>query len=150
MPKLKNRPPSYRFHKVSGQAAVTIGGRDHYLGQHGMPESHARYRQIVAQEAATSAEATTEKCHLEAPSDDLRLHELSVGCLEFAERYYIKNGRPTGEAANWKDAIRPAAVRLSCRLDPLLRSSPPATTTPRPRRIAPRIARAIRTFVSSA
>ena len=32
------RTPSYRLLKSSGQAVVTIDGRDHYLGKHGSPE----------------------------------------------------------------------------------------------------------------
>lgn len=35
------RPPSYRPHKPMGQAVVTLGGRDHYLGMFGSP----KYRQ---------------------------------------------------------------------------------------------------------
>jgi hypothetical protein len=42
------RVPSYRLHKPSGQAVVTLDGNDVYLGAHGTPESHARYdRQIL-------------------------------------------------------------------------------------------------------
>jgi hypothetical protein len=32
MPRLIHAPPKYRKHKASGQAVVTINGRDHYLG----------------------------------------------------------------------------------------------------------------------
>lgn len=32
MPKRKPRTPSYRYHKPSGQAVVTLNGRDFYLG----------------------------------------------------------------------------------------------------------------------
>ncbi len=49
MPKLGNRPPSYRFHMASGQAVVTIDGRDHYLGRHGSAPSHERYSQLIAE-----------------------------------------------------------------------------------------------------
>ena len=36
MPKLKdNQVPSYRLHKQSGQAIVTLSGRDSLLGRHG-------------------------------------------------------------------------------------------------------------------
>jgi integrase len=35
--------PSYRLHRSSAQAVVTLHGRDIYLGLHGSPESHARY-----------------------------------------------------------------------------------------------------------
>lgn len=44
----KRHVPSYRLHKPSGQAVVTIDGRDHYLGPHGSPESHAEYDRLVA------------------------------------------------------------------------------------------------------
>lgn len=30
----RERIPSYRLHKASGQAVVTLDGRDHYLGVH--------------------------------------------------------------------------------------------------------------------
>ena len=46
MPKLKdNEVPSYRLHKQSGQAVVTLNGRDHLLGQHGSSASKKKYRQ---------------------------------------------------------------------------------------------------------
>jgi hypothetical protein len=35
MPKLKTKTPSYRLHKGSGQAVVTLSGKDIYLGVHG-------------------------------------------------------------------------------------------------------------------
>ena len=42
MPRLKaGSPPSYRFHKASGQAIVTIDGRDYHLGTHGTPRPAA-------------------------------------------------------------------------------------------------------------
>lgn len=43
------RTPSYRLHKPSGQAVVTIGGRDIYLGPHGSPKSRTRYDELIAQ-----------------------------------------------------------------------------------------------------
>jgi hypothetical protein len=41
MPEPTPRIPSYRLHKASGRAAVTLGGRHYYLGKHGTPESWA-------------------------------------------------------------------------------------------------------------
>ena len=43
------RTPSYREHKPSGQAVVTLGGRDVYLGKHGTPESRAEYDRVIAE-----------------------------------------------------------------------------------------------------
>jgi hypothetical protein len=40
--------PSYRLHKPSGRAVVTLSGRDHYLGAHGSPESRREYDRLVA------------------------------------------------------------------------------------------------------
>src|SRR4051812_47820333 len=41
---MPDRPiPSYRLHRPSGQAVVTIDGKDQYLGKHDSPESHAEY-----------------------------------------------------------------------------------------------------------
>lgn len=41
--------PSYRHHKATGQARVTLDGRDHYLGTFGTPESRARYDRLIAE-----------------------------------------------------------------------------------------------------
>ena len=47
--KRTNRTPSYRFHKRSGQAVVTLSGRDHYLGRHDTKESREAYDELIAQ-----------------------------------------------------------------------------------------------------
>ena len=48
MPRPKKAMPSYRYH-VSGQAVVTLGGKDFYLGPHNSPESHAKYLALVGE-----------------------------------------------------------------------------------------------------
>ena len=40
--------PSYRLHRPSGKAVVTIAGTDHYLGVHGSEQSRAHYDRLVA------------------------------------------------------------------------------------------------------
>ena len=47
MPKLNGRIPAYRRHKASGQAVVTLDGRDHYRGPYGTPASRAEYDRLV-------------------------------------------------------------------------------------------------------
>jgi hypothetical protein len=43
MPRLKeNQVPSHRLHEQSGQAIVTLSGRDHLLGNFDSEESRAR------------------------------------------------------------------------------------------------------------
>ena len=40
--------PSYRYHKRSQQAIVSIAGKMYYLGPFESPESHQRYKQVLA------------------------------------------------------------------------------------------------------
>lgn len=44
---MQRRVPSYRLHRSSGRAVVTIAGRDHYLGPHDSPESRKAYDALV-------------------------------------------------------------------------------------------------------
>lgn len=43
------RPPAYRLYKRTGQAVVTLGGKDHYLGPHGTKASKAASDRLVAE-----------------------------------------------------------------------------------------------------
>jgi len=50
MPRLSdNRVPSYRLHKQSGQAIVTLNGRDHLLGTHDTQASKEKYHRLIAE-----------------------------------------------------------------------------------------------------
>jgi hypothetical protein len=50
MPKLApNQVPSYRLHKQSGQAIVTLNGRDFTLGRHGTKESRDEYQRVTSE-----------------------------------------------------------------------------------------------------
>ena len=43
------KPPSYRHHRASGQAVVTLSGRDIYLGPHGTKFSRDNYDRVVGE-----------------------------------------------------------------------------------------------------
>ena len=43
MPRLTNSLPKYRKHRASGQAIVTLFGKDHYLGRYGTKASEREY-----------------------------------------------------------------------------------------------------------
>ncbi len=49
MPRLVHQVPKYRKHRTSGQAVVTIAGKDHYLGPHGTKASRMLYDRLVAE-----------------------------------------------------------------------------------------------------
>jgi hypothetical protein len=61
MPKLSNsQVPSYRHHKQSGQAIVTLSGRDILLGKHGTRESRDAYNRLTAEWLAGGRQLPTE------------------------------------------------------------------------------------------
>ena len=107
MPRLKKCPPKYRLHKASGRATVTIERRDHYLGPFGSPESHEKYQAIVAQWAARQNDPTPLAASLPGPMSEVRVCELVLAYMKFANGYYRKNGQATGELSNLKEAARP-------------------------------------------
>ncbi len=47
MPRSANHVPKYSRHKGSGQAVVTIRGKDHYLGPDGTKASHLAYDRLI-------------------------------------------------------------------------------------------------------
>ncbi|HOW70911.1 MAG TPA: recombinase XerD, partial [Phycisphaerae bacterium] len=105
MPALVRQHPSYRLHKPSGQAVLTLDGEDHYLGKYGTAESRAEYDRLLALWLVNGR-------RLPQPggsSPDLTVDELIVAYWEFARRYYVKNGRPTDEQAGIRLAFRPLA-----------------------------------------
>lgn len=106
MPRVTRKPPSYRRHKATGYAVVTIGGRDHYLGEHGSPESFDAYKRLIAEWTTAGPAAAAATNTTSTASADFRICELLAAYLEYAERYYIKDGEPTGEAKNVKEATR--------------------------------------------
>jgi integrase len=104
MPKFKQGAlPKYGKHKASGRAVVKLNGRDVYLGPYGSQESRVEYDRVIGEwlTAGRSMPKTIEAL------GGVTVNELLVSYLEFAERHYQKDGEPTGELGNIKDAARP-------------------------------------------
>jgi integrase len=106
MPRLNGRIPAYRHHRASGQAIVTLNGRDHYLGPHGTQVSRDEYDRLVTEwlingrrPAATVA----------ASSDSsLTVEHVIDGFWSFAQIHYrTPEGTPTSELDNMRQALRP-------------------------------------------
>ncbi len=105
--KHRNRIPSYRCHKPSGQAVVTLDGRDIYLGPHDTPASRDEYDRLIA-EWLTRRRAGVS--YASGSVDvDLTVNELLAEYLVFAKTYYVSNGKLTGEYENLKQAMKPLA-----------------------------------------
>ena len=87
MPKLKeNQVPSYRLHKQSGQAIVTLAGKDHLLGTYGTAASKATYKRLIAEWLSGGGAAVN-------ASADLSVVELVRDFMAHAKIYYR---RPDG------------------------------------------------------
>lgn len=97
MPKLVAALPKYRRHKASGQAVVTIAGKDHYLGPWQSAASKAEYDRLISEWLASGRPSTRP-----TPEREYMVSELILAFAKFAKGYYVKNGRATGTAENFR------------------------------------------------
>lgn len=96
--------PSYRHHKPSDRAVVTLSGKDHYLGPWQSDSSRAEYKRLLAEWMASAKTATATDS---AVPPSLSVAELLTAYLVEADVAYTKNGEPTSHLHNIKDAILP-------------------------------------------
>lgn len=102
MPRYVNAIPKYRKHRASGQAVVTLNGKDHYLGPHQSKASKLQYDRLIAEFLANGrrpAVASEQK----AP---ITVLEVLAAYWKHARGYYRKNGKPTSELEGLRLVIR--------------------------------------------
>ncbi len=105
MPWSKNHVPRYRLHRESGQAIVTLGARDFYLGKHGTDESRNEYDRLIGEWLANGRAIP-----VRAQSEDgISVAELVVAYYRHAESYHRKNGKLTDEVNKIRCTMRPVA-----------------------------------------
>ena len=100
---MRSRVPSYRLHKRSGQAVVTLSGHDHYLGVHGSDVSKREYDRVVREWLAQGRQLQPSG----ASRGSYSVAELIQDYWAFVRAHYVKNGKPSGEQACVKAALRP-------------------------------------------
>ena len=102
------RTPSLRLHKPSGQAVVTLGGRDHYLGPHGTRASREAYDRLLAEwlAAGRPQAATAQRAEL--------LGEVLADYVDYARDYYRP---PSTEISNILQALRPLKTYIETPAD---------------------------------
>lgn len=83
MPKHTPKVPSYRLHKPSGQAVVTLSGSDHYLGEHNTVESHDQYNKLVSRWLANGRRTPDAASH-----HPLSVNELILAYFRHCEELY--------------------------------------------------------------
>src|SRR5208283_4891335 len=93
--------PHYRLHKATGQAVVTLNGKDHYLGKHGSTASKEAYERLITEWLAHHRQ-------LPCPKGGLVISQVILAFLRHAQDYYRKpDGKPTSEIHCLRAALRP-------------------------------------------
>lgn len=93
--------PKYRKHRPSGQAVVTLNGKDIYLGPHGTKTSHVEYDRLI-QEWLAHGRMLPSKIEC----NPISIVELCAEYWKFAKEYYVKDGKQTDEIASVRVALR--------------------------------------------
>ena len=82
--------PGYLKHKATGQAFCVINGRFFYLGRYGSKASREKYEQIIAEYLTNGKKLPPTRSQSE-----LLIETLVFRYLEYAEKYYSNQGKPT-------------------------------------------------------
>lgn len=119
MPRSANYIPSLRVHNPSGQAVVTIDGRDVYLGRQGSPEAQERYDRVIGEwlqrgrqsagaDAAAVVKADRAVAALTAVTETppISVNEVCLAYLNWAKTFYVRDGETTEEFNHVKRCIR--------------------------------------------
>lgn len=108
MPRLRFKVPKYRKHRASGQAIVTLGGIDHYLGPHGTKASKTLYDRLIAEYLASNRMPTgvTGQVNGDQVAAEPTVVEILAAFWTYCKGYYRKNGRPTNEQDAFRLVIR--------------------------------------------
>lgn len=93
--------PTYRLHKPTGKAVVTIDGKCFYLGPYDSPESKAEYARRIAEYARTGSTTNTS-----GGSGGIMVTELLARFNRHANTWYHKNGKLTNEYDAYRVLMR--------------------------------------------
>jgi integrase len=88
-------PPKYRKHKASGQAVVTINGKDCYLGPHGSLASRREYDRLIREWYASGGVVDQ--------ADDFTVVELLAAFMRHVQQEY---GPHSTEPANYRAVVK--------------------------------------------
>lgn len=110
------RFPSLVLHKPTGQARLRFRGRDYYFGRYGTPEADSAYLRAKAHFVLTGdlpVDLAQPKRKRNRPVDPptpaaaVTIEDLILRFWRYAERHYVKNGKPTSELDCLRSALRP-------------------------------------------
>jgi integrase len=93
--------PTYRHHKPSGQAVVSIDGRDLYLGTYRSAASRAEYNRVIAEWLAAGRRLPTDPA-------TITIAEVVSQFRQHAKRYYRDaDANVSRSVDNFDEALRP-------------------------------------------
>ena len=94
MPRTSGRSiPAYRKHRPTGQAVVTISGRDHYLGPSGTKASKIEYDRLIGEWIAAGRPTSV------TTANDITIAELVASYKTYGIAYYVPGGTITAISA---------------------------------------------------
>src|SRR5947209_14856807 len=99
----RRRTPKYRHYKPKNLGLVVLRGKAHYLGRYDSPESWEKYHRLLADHHAAPTVTPS------PPNPDVgpTIDELLVAYWDqHVVGYYVKDGRPTSEQDNIRQALR--------------------------------------------
>lgn len=103
MPRLKRRVPSYRHHKRSKQAVVTLDGRDFYLGPYDSEASRREYDRLVGIWQANGRRLPA----VSAEHAETSINEIILAFMRHAKTHYRRpDGTVTNEITAYRSALR--------------------------------------------
>jgi hypothetical protein len=104
MPRLSRKLPSLRHHKASGQAVVTLSGRDCYLGSWNSAESRVEYERVMGEWLVSRR--VPPRISETKGSTSASVSEILAAFWKHAEQHYRNTeGQPTEEQKNLKGAL---------------------------------------------
>ena len=95
--------PGYLQHKASGQAIVVIHGKTTYLGKYRSQASREAYERIIGEYIANGKKLPPTR----VSGSGISIEELVIKFLQWAESYYVKNGKLTDTFARCKITLAP-------------------------------------------
>src|SRR5215510_13814790 len=99
MPKLINSFPAYRKQKQSGQAIVTLNGRDYLLGPWGTQVSKTKFDRLIGEWLARDRQPIVDAA-------DLDVAELTSRYWSYATKKHVRHGQPTAYQFKIKSATQ--------------------------------------------
>jgi hypothetical protein len=95
----KIRVPSLRLHKPTGQAVVTLSGKDFYLGRYDSPDARQAYFKLLSEWKSTNRSITFSE-----PVECLTMGQVGMAFLDHAKAYH---GAESREYYHCRRAVKP-------------------------------------------